>query len=360
MMKHIGLAALAASAVAITFIACGDGPTGGITCASDAECTGNELCHPTAGVCVEKCTTAGGATDCPQYARTCAKISDTNSQEICQCSTDQLCAQGPAGAGSVCQQAFKVCAPACASNTDCPTGFDCDTATGQCNAAGNTCTPACAANETCDTSGATPTCKPTATSCTPACAAHETCDTSGATPTCKAATCTASDPQPSSCAYGTICSGSSCAPVPSPTCGNFVGSSHGTSWSPTQANKGPVIHAITKDSYQAMAAFCGGTLNRYKVKVEAYDPAGGFPSGANCTNSGAPAGANETAVANKLHRVDASGNEITMGGVQCVNTTNGGKNVTFFVNFCAMSSTGYTAALHFENGNEFCTTVSAN
>ncbi|HEX8820247.1 MAG TPA: hypothetical protein VF794_10000 [Archangium sp.] len=76
-------------AMSMVLTACGDGGRDSLTCTEGgAECIDGEICHPTAKVCVQTCTTGG---DCPESAKTCAAIGNGNTQMICQCSTDALC-----------------------------------------------------------------------------------------------------------------------------------------------------------------------------------------------------------------------------------------------------------------------------
>ena len=234
MFKHLGLAALSASAVAMAFIACGGDGTGtDISCVTDADCTeANTICHPGALVCVQTCNSGA---DCPDSAKTCGAVSSTDDRQICQCATDTLCAQGDLGTGAVCQEAWSVCTNACTGDTDCPTGFECDTATGQCTDGGaGSCDPACGADQVCDTSGATATC---VDKCTfNSCGNGQVCDADG---TCKAAaTCSASAQQPDACAYGQVCSSGTCAFVQkyltsNTACPNFTQHSpSGGGWDP--------------------------------------------------------------------------------------------------------------------------------
>lgn len=328
---------LAAVAVGV---GCGGNGTGaGARCTSDSNCAPDEVCHPNAKVCVTKCTTAN---DCGDEAKRCDLIgsisadggtqSTTSTQKACHCSTDALCAK--ANPGDICSTLDRVCTPKCTKDDECGGGGrTCDTATGQCKAgaAGNCAQGTCTGGNVCNfTTGA-----------------------------CEAAkTCTSTAQQPDTCSYGQFCaSGNKCSEVAKPTCGAFTGSAHATSWG--VGKNGPVVFDMVKDSYQAPGnVFCANATHaRYKAKISVYDPAGGLPT-ATCSNSGEAHGSEETALEGMIHLVDADGNEISPNlTVQCVNTSTDKKSATFYVNFCSASTTGYTAAIHFVNGNEQCATV---
>ncbi|WNG18912.1 hypothetical protein [Cystobacter fuscus] len=130
------------------------------TVATEAvDCTGeNEICHPTAGVCVQTCTDTN---DCPASSKTCEAIggSGANSQQkICKCATNEQC-----------QTDERV--------TD-------------------------ASTLSCVKSGSN----------------YGVCKSTGTTPPPGAA-CTGEGQ--STCGYGQFCSNSVCTAVPAPTCPNF-------------------------------------------------------------------------------------------------------------------------------------------
>jgi hypothetical protein len=312
--------------MSVAAVGCG-GPgksDGGVDCTTDAECTDDQICHPTAQTCVTKCTTAD---DCPDDHKTCATLGSVGtggtSQAFCQCTTDALC-----GTGNVCSTQDKICAESCTTDNDCTAGRSCSG--GQCV----TNSAACSKQGECGTGNV--------------------CDFT--TGKCEAAkTCNAGEAQPSSCSYGQYCVTTTCTEVPKATCGSFGGSAHAASWG--AGKNGPVIIDVEKYAHTSNDTFCPvGSRERYKIRVTAYDPAGGFPSGS-CTTPGAAAGTAEAAILSELHLVNPSGGEITDGTVQCVNTTNGGKNTTFYVNYCTNDNDGYTAAVHFVDGNEACLDV---
>lgn len=233
----------ALGALGLTMSGC-DGDTATATlCSTDADCTGNEICHPGAKVCVSTCTTSN---DCTENAKNCAPLAGT-SVSVCQCSSDQLCNQDRDTADQVCSTVDKVCVTACSADTDCPTGRTCDTATGQCRAgATDACNGQCEAGETCDTTGSTPTCRPTA---------GETC----------------SGTAQSTCAYGDFCSANKCVAAPvaeTTTCANF--SSNRPAWSPTTSS-GPVIFEITAIKNIAQGnQTCTSSQNELHLSVKAY------------------------------------------------------------------------------------------
>jgi Cys-rich repeat protein len=110
-----------------------------LTCTADADCLESELCHPTAKVCVQTCTSSA---DCPDTAKSCAAMGAGSSQMICQCSTDALCNQGRETADLACDPTSKVCVPKCTADADCAAGQTCDTTAGICKATAQTCNPA--------------------------------------------------------------------------------------------------------------------------------------------------------------------------------------------------------------------------
>jgi hypothetical protein len=80
------LAVLGAMSMVLT--GCPDGGREDLTCTDATQCLEGEICHPTAGVCVQTCTTGG---DCPESAKTCAAISASDNRMICKCTTAELC-----------------------------------------------------------------------------------------------------------------------------------------------------------------------------------------------------------------------------------------------------------------------------
>jgi len=80
------LAVLGAMSMVLT--GCPDGGREDLACTATTDCLEGEICHPSAKVCVQTCTTGG---DCPESAKTCEAIGGGNTQMICKCSTDALC-----------------------------------------------------------------------------------------------------------------------------------------------------------------------------------------------------------------------------------------------------------------------------
>lgn len=88
--KKVSMAFIGALAAGALFTAC-PGAEGTLysECTSDLACSTGEICHPDASVCVQTCTSGN---DCGDEARTCAAIGDDDERQVCQCSTDALCA----------------------------------------------------------------------------------------------------------------------------------------------------------------------------------------------------------------------------------------------------------------------------
>ena len=311
MFKHLGLAALSASAVAMAFIACGGDGTGtDISCVTDADCTeANTICHPGALVCVQTCTSGA---DCPDSAKTCGAVSSTDDRQICQCATDTLCAQGDLGTGAVCQEAWSVCTNACTGDTDCPTGFECDTATGQCTSGTASCqnNSECGAGKICDTQSNTcvdaPACAWDACSTETWTSAGQTCGSSGcgAGPTC-------SGTGLSSCGTNEICSSGTCGLPPRPKPGNtgsqvncqnfFTGDyANGPVWNPSSDN-GPVIYEVSLINKGTGTApmegqvgpgdfgLCLTNTTQFNVRVRAYRTDADWPATRTAWASSGPA-----------------------------------------------------------------------
>jgi len=214
----------AVGAMSLMMTGCdGDTATAGL-CTDDTDCTGNEICHPTAQVCVSTCESSN---DCPANAKNCQPLEGT-SVSVCECQTTQQCNLDRDTADQVCSTVDQVCVTACSADTDCPSGRTCDTATGQClvGTSSDPCNGQCAANETCDTTGTTPVCVPPST-------VGDSCQGTAQ----------------STCSYGEYCRANTCtaAPVAEATCENF--SSNRPEWSPSSS--GPVIYEVSRIRYEA-------------------------------------------------------------------------------------------------------------
>jgi hypothetical protein len=204
------------AALGLALTAC-PGGRDDLSCTADTDCSGeNEICHPTAQVCVQTCTDTN---DCPDSSKTCEAISATNSQKICKCATDQQC-----------QTDERV--------TD-------------------------ASTLSCVKSGSNyGVCKSTGTG-------------GGTTP--PGAACTGSGQ--STCAYGQFCSSGTCtaAPEAAATCENF--SKNRPDWSAASSN-GPVIYSVAGTAYQKGSAYCGDASapDAFIVRVRAYRTDADWPA----------------------------------------------------------------------------------
>jgi hypothetical protein len=90
-LRKMSLMLAALGAMGMMMTACGDGGRENLDCTETTDCLENEICHPTAKVCVQTCTTAA---DCPNSAKKCEAVGGTGAtatQLICKCSTDELC-----------------------------------------------------------------------------------------------------------------------------------------------------------------------------------------------------------------------------------------------------------------------------
>jgi hypothetical protein len=326
--KQLSLSLLSAAVFALA-AACGGAGGGGDGGTGCANCTTDEICHPTANVCVQKCEQG---TDCDGLA--CERIGvrqdggTTTGQFVCQCVNDQQCQDGNAGSSAKCltqTNGDKLCGVPCSGDGSCPTGEKCE-------------------NQICVPDGSTggATCSTQVT-----CTNPQICNFG--TKTCEAAkTCSASAPAPDACSYGQYCNNGTCDEVAVPTsaCPNFGSGGHAQNW--PGATQGPVIYSITKVSVTTDANFCGaGSPARFKIHVMAYDPAGSFTSN------------DKSVVEPKLHYVLTNGNEGSSANTtQAIQASNGGKNVEFDMNFCRPAgSTQLVVGLHFLDGNEACSEI---
>lgn len=302
----------ALSALSLVMTGCPTDEGGSATCTADTDCTGTEICHPTAKICVQTCT--AGA-DCPSTAKTCAAISAADSRMVCQCSTDALC-NTDGTTDLVCSNLDKVCESKCTTDPDCGTGRTCDTATGQCKAGSTgTCSPACGTGQTCDPQ-------------------TNTCVNNNPGGTCSG------DGQ-ATCKYGTeFCSSSTCTALPTPTCDNYTAFSNKSELGTT----GVIIYSARVASAATDTAFCGNTdTKRVKIAVSAY--------------SSTPFPATKAELSGFFYvLVDG----VKKDAISAVSSSSGnytasGTNAEIVVSLCRPpSSTTTSTGFYFTNGNFFC------
>jgi len=304
------LSALAAAGLAV--MGCPSSNEVGTKCSADGDCLESEICHPTAKVCVQTCSSAA---DCPDTAKTCDVIAGaggsadggTSGQKICQCATDALCNKdAKEGTALVCSTLDKVCTLKCIVDSDCGTGRTCDTGTGQCKGG-----------------------------------------SSGG------ATCSGTGQM--TCSYGQFCSSSTCTAVPAPTCANF-GTAHPPTWSATTKN-GPVIYEVSKVTVEGNSTtpyqYCQASAPiGFVFRLRAYRTDADWPA----TRSGLSG----------LFYVKVNGSELNVvdSGLLVPNTgynrnSSNLKDAEFQIYLCQESTaTAVTAGFYFTNGNEICGTVS--
>lgn len=333
-LRWLLLALVAAALVGGVIAACGGDNTS--TCTTDSNCSGGQLCHPTARQCVKICSSSS---DCPSNQNSCTTFTGigadggvVTTQKICQCTDDNMCAGGSTtGSTSICNNVDKICQTKCGSNSNCASVRICNTSTGQCG--GGTCTR----QGTC-TSGSGTICN----------FGNGNCEAPKS--------CVGSNPnQPDTCSYGQYCPPdlTICQEVPKPgssgSCPNFVSSPHGLAWG--TGSTGPIIYSVTKFSLGTDTVFCGAISTvRVKVHVKAY--------------STSPFSTSTSSFESSLHLVTPDGREITGGAIgttQDVTFTNSNRNVEFNVNYCTPSgTTSYSAGMHFiapGGGNEYCALI---
>ncbi|NMO15733.1 hypothetical protein HPC49_16025 [Pyxidicoccus fallax] len=276
---------------------CGDDNEGGATCTTNDDCnTETEICHPTAGVCVQTCT---DVSECPESARgSCAAVGGTGpdaATRVCKCSTDELCNGGSDAETSdlVCSDLDTVCVPKCGSDADCGSGRVCDVASGQC----------------------------------------EEEDTGPAT---------CSGEAQSTCAYGEFCSSGSCAEVPAPTCPNLSGKP-AANFDPATGT-GNIIYNVTKEIF---GGACGSdtTAQTVKARVSFYSKSGTLPT----TKEGL----------NGFFYVRTNGSELNgvplSNGYQ---RSSDGRSASLSVNLCTSASDSQIVlGFYFTGGNGYCATL---
>lgn len=294
-LRKMMLVLTALGAMSGLMAGCGDEETGSTTCTSNDQCSGTEICHPTAGVCV---TTCESGSDCPDTAKTCAPLGGTSSEantKICQCSTDVLC-NGGTGSDStnlVCSDLDNVCVTKCTADSDCTGTRTCNTGTGQCEEG-------------------------------------ETGPT------------TCSGEAQSTCSYGDFCNSGTCATPPAPTCPNLQGKP-AASFDPATGT-GNIIYSVTKEVF---GTACGTdtTAQTVKARVSFYTKTGTLPT----TKEGL----------NGFFYVKTDGGELNgvplSNGYQ---RSTDGKSASLSVNLCtAASANQIVLGFYFTGGNGYCATL---
>lgn len=341
-MKRLNSGLWLGAALSISMLAgCGvlSSNDAGSGCTTDSNCSTGQVCHPILKSCVAGCS---GASDCPSEAKTCASLG--SSSKFCQCSTDALC--NNASSGNVCMAATLMCAPKCGS---CPSGFTCDTASGQCSGSvvtdGGTCTFGSCTSGVCDLSSST-------------------CVNS--------ATCSSAAQEPSTCSYSQYCApaqggGDYCFEAPwagaaGQSCNNFGSGAQAILWNP-KTDTGPVTYYIerTTPDVSAAAPWCGATDAQLSILVHAYNKYSTF----------AATGATVPANTYFYVRPDGVTCDITTGCVVAgaaqgrmyrpqsgYTVSSDFKDVTFKLNFCGLTGvTTLSVGFYVTGGNEYCTSI---
>lgn len=290
---------LIAAVAAVFAMGCGEssGNDAGTTCTSDASCGTGKVCHPVTKACVPSCT---GSVDCPPTAKTCAKFDGTagsmTAPGFCQCSTDALC-----GGNLVCSTATKMCENKCTSNSNCPSGFTCNTTSGQCTSGGSD--------------------------------AGSDAGTG----------CDKNNPQPDTCGYGSACTDTNmCEAITDDRSCPNISSSTRPAW--TSASTGPVIFNVVDEADEASAC---ASDNAFTVTVYAYAGTGttfptqktNLPGFFYYTSSGNPV---------DIPAVLLQQSNYTLYG----NTVMGAK-----FTLCSTATSSLVAGFGFTNGNGWCQTL---
>ncbi len=358
MMKtktSIWLAAAVAAGFTMGFAGCSPDPMmmTPTTCSSDSSCASGQACHPILKTCVTACT---GAVDCPDSAKFCGTLAgasagaDGGTRAFCQCRLDPAC--NSAVAGQVCQEfSTKLCAAKCTSNSSCPSGFTCDTATGKCGGA-----VATDAGTDGGTDGGLVV--DAGVACTPgSCTAPQICNPT--TQQCGApAACSAVNPQPDMCVYGLACVTSACAEAPrvtAATCANFTTVTTPLAWNPaTIATKGPVTTAFAPRATNDTTACTNPDPNAFTYTVDLYSaPMTNFPAMIDMVQMGT------------LNYVRTDGQIINLGAGPVRPTSgyanglsNGNKNLRLVWTACGASTImSLRAGFFANNGNATCATA---
>lgn len=286
-MKNMKLGLLFTTAALAFATGCGeiiggsDGGSEGAACSSDDNCATGLACHPGLNECRYTCT---GDSECPTSEKHCAAIS----------------ADADAGTGAL----FCGCTPF-TDNSLCETA---DSATPFCNYQTHTCSAS-----------------------------------QGTAP--GPAACTTTDPQPSSCGYGSECDSTGhCASITADTCANFTAAS---TWS--SASTGPVIFAAAGATPSSSgtpndATFCTTTSFVHRYDLQIYRTDRDWDS----------SGATEQ---DKLTYFDSTGAQTTFTigtNMRASSYVANGKILNYRVVMCSSSATAFTAGFRFTGGNEAC------
>lgn len=305
-----GMRGLLLTAAFATLFAMGCGETSGTdggsnTCSTDANCGDGKVCHPILKECIPSCNVAA---DCSEQAqKKCARYDGTDatmtSPGFCQCSTDALC--NTSVSGQICSTATKRCENKCTSNSDCPSGYTCDTTSGQCSG-GNTDAGMDAGMD-----------------------AGVTCNSMGT--------------QPDVCGYGSVCTSSnSCEAVVDDTSCSNIANSGRPAW--TSASTGPVIFNVVDEADDQTKCT---TDNAFTVTVYAYTKAGDtFPA----MKSNLPGFFYYTSSG---MAVDIPTSLLQQANYTLYGNTVMGAKFTL----CSTATSSIVAGFGFTNGNGYCTTL---
>lgn len=311
---------LCAAASVVFAMGCGgnDTPDGGSgACTTDATCGSGKACHPILKTCVATCS---GSSDCPSSEKTCAKIANS-AASFCTCSTNELCAA--AVGNNICNSATRQCSAKCTANS-CPSGFTCNTTSGDCTAGGTD--AGTDAGVACTDLGT--------------CVYPEVCDFTASV--CKAgATCNTAAVQPDTCGYAGYCTGAAnCAQVEKATCSNFASTGNTPAVFNPKTSTGPIIYYVENDpSPPAASCFKGFFVHSF------------FLNAYSSTNWPA-----QLAAIPGGWYVDSTGNKLDItGGLPGSYYVPNGKEMRLRKYLCAKVSTSITAGFYFTGGNETCT-----
>lgn len=156
--------------------------------------------------------------------------------------------------------------------------------------------------------------------------------------------CTTSDPQPSTCAYGSFCGASeTCRSVPAPACDNFR--KFPVSWDPATST-GPVTYAAELLSLGPDSTGCPSHIpTRFRSRLRAYSPSGGLPTTA-------------AELSTVFSYVNPNGSYISDPSQFSDIVTSGDlKTTEFVVSNCVADQPTVSLGFYFEEGNGFCQTA---